>query len=237
VGTLSPIVVRKAHDRGHANHGWLDSRFTFSFADYHDPEHMGFRSLRVINEDRVEPNQGFGTHPHRDMEIITYVLDGSVRHEDSMGNGSVIVPGEVQRMSAGTGVLHSEFNPSPKDDLHFLQIWIRPDTQGVTPGYAQKPFTRADRLNQFRLVASRDGRDGSISIHQDASLHAAILEGGKALRWEVRNGRHAWIQIARGEINVNGQLLSAGDGASTSTPGTIDLAASKESEVLLFDLG
>jgi redox-sensitive bicupin YhaK (pirin superfamily) len=230
------ITIRKAKDRGHANHGWLDTWHTFSFADYHDPNHMGFRSLRVINEDWIDPSKGFGTHPHRDMEILTYVLEGSLQHKDSMGNGSMIVPSEVQRMSAGTGVHHSEFNPSDKEKVHLLQIWIRPDRDGVTPGYAQKTFPRAERLNRLRVVASRDGRDGSISIHQDATLLAAILEPKQAVRFDVANGRHAWIQVARGEIKVNGQTLVAGDGASSLRPGSLEIAASKESEILLFDL-
>jgi quercetin 2,3-dioxygenase len=235
---MSPtsLIIRRARDRGHFDHGWLDTSHTFSFADYHDPDHMGFRSLRVINEDRVAPGRGFGTHPHRDMEIITYVLEGSLQHRDSMGNGSVIVPGEVQHMSAGTGVLHSEFNPSRTEPVHLLQIWILPDRNGVAPGYGQKTFPRDARLNRFCLVASPDGRDGSISIHQDAALHATILEPGRSLVWEVRPGRHAWIQVARGALSANDQKLAAGDGASTSAPGSIALAASQESELLVFDL-
>jgi quercetin 2,3-dioxygenase len=230
------LDIRRARDRGHFDHGWLDTWHTFSFADYHDPAHMGFRSLRVINEDRVAPGRGFGTHPHRDMEIITYVLEGSLQHRDSMGNGSVIVPGEVQHMSAGTGVQHSEANPSRTEPLHLLQIWILPDRDGVAPGYGQKTYPREARLNRLCLVASADGRDGSIAIHQDAALSAMILEPGRALIWEVRPGRHAWIQVARGAISANDQKLAAGDGASTSMPGSIELAASEEAEVLLFDL-
>jgi redox-sensitive bicupin YhaK (pirin superfamily) len=231
-----PLTIRHAKHRGHFDHGWLDTWHTFSFADYHDAAHMGFRSLRVINEDRVAPGQGFGTHPHRDMEIITYVLSGALQHKDSLGNGSVIVPGEVQQMSAGTGVLHSEFNPSPSEPVHLLQIWIRPSAAGVEPRYAQKKFPRAERTNRLRIVASSDGRDGSIPIHQDASLYAAILEPGRAFRYEVRAGRHAWIQVARGAVSANGQFLLAGDGASTSSAGPIDLEASQESELLVFDL-
>jgi redox-sensitive bicupin YhaK (pirin superfamily) len=234
--TPSPLTIRRGPDRGHFDHGWLDTFHTFSFADYHDAAHMGFRALRVINEDRVAPGRGFGIHPHHDMEIITWVLEGALEHKDSMGNGSLIVPGEVQRMSAGTGVLHSEMNPSAHEAVHLLQIWIRPDKHGVEPGYAQKAFPRAERLNRLRLVVSPDGRDGSIPIHQDASLHAAILDKGKTLHAEVLPGRHAWLQVARGEIDLNGAHLVAGDGASTSTPGSIDLLASKEAEILLFDL-
>jgi quercetin 2,3-dioxygenase len=231
-----PLTIRRAQDRGHFDHGWLDTWHTFSFADYADRAHMGFRSLRVINEDRVAPGKGFATHAHRDMEIITYVLAGSLQHKDSMGNGSVITPGELQHMSAGTGVLHSEFNPSPNEPVHLLQIWIRPSEVGVAPAYAQKTFPRAQRLDQLRLVASGDGRDGSIRIHQDASLFAAILEPGRQVAWELEQARHAWIQVAAGALSANGQSLSAGDGASTSTPGLIVLEASREAEVLLFDL-
>ena len=230
------LDIRRARDRGHFDHGWLDTWHTFSFADYHDPAHMGFRSLRVINEDRVAPGRGFGTHSHRDMEIITYVLEGSLQHRDSMGNGSAIVPGEVQYMSAGTGVQHSELNASRTDPVHLLQIWIMPDRDGVAPGYGQKTFSREARLNRFCLVASPDGRDGSIAIHQDAGLHATILEPGRPLAWDVRPGRHAWIQVARGALSANDQKLTAGDGASTSTPGSVELSASQECELLLFDL-
>jgi redox-sensitive bicupin YhaK (pirin superfamily) len=234
--TQPPLTIRRAKDRGHFDHGWLDTWHTFSFADYHDPAHMGFRSLRVINEDRVAPGRGFGTHPHRDMEIITYVLEGSLQHQDSMGNGSAIVPGEVQHMSAGTGVLHSELNPSRTEPVHLLQIWILPNQKGVVPRYGQKSFSRAERTNRLRLVASSDGRDGSIAIHQDAGLHAAILERGRAVRWDVPQGRHAWVQVARGEVSANGQKLLTGDGASTSTAGPLEITARTDSELLLFDL-
>lgn len=230
------ITIRNADDRGHAEHGWLDSRHTFSFADYYDEQHMGFRTLRVINEDRVEPGQGFGTHPHRDMEIISYVLEGALEHKDSMGTSSIIKPGEVQRMSAGTGVLHSEYNPSRKEPVHFLQIWIYPEKKGVKPGYAQKAFPAAERTNRLRLVASRDGRDGSISINQDADLYTTLLGKGASVSHELRSGRFAWVQVARGEVTLNGKPLRAGDGASVSGEKALELKGSKDAEVLVFDL-
>src|SRR5688572_14509583 len=210
------IAVRKSAERGRANHGWLDSRHTFSFADYYDPQHMGFRALRVINEDRVQPGQGFGTHAHRDMEIISYVLEGQLAHRDSMGTGSVIRPGDVQRMSAGTGVRHSEMNPSPAEGVHFFQIWILPERQGIEPSYQQKTFDDADRRGRFRLVAARDGRDGAITVHQDVDLYAALFDGGDRVSFPLRAGRHGWIQVTRGEITVNGHVLDAGDGAAIS---------------------
>jgi redox-sensitive bicupin YhaK (pirin superfamily) len=231
------INLRPAAERGHANHGWLDSHFTFSFADYWDPKHMGYRSLRVINEDKVAPEQGFGTHPHRDMEIITYVLEGALAHKDSMGTGSVIRPGDVQRMSAGTGVLHSEFNNSPSDLVHLLQIWILPERRSLQPSYEQKNFSTEEKLNRFRLIASPEGKDGSVTIHQDAKLSAAIVEKGKTVKYELGTGRHAWIQIARGEISLNGTTLHAGDGAAVEKETSVEIRGQADrSELLLFDL-
>lgn len=226
------LHLRKADARGHANHGWLDSWHTFSFADYHDPEHVSFSALRVINEDRVSPGEGFPTHPHRDMEIITYVLEGALEHKDSLGTGSVIRPGEVQRMSAGSGIRHSEFNHSPSEPVHFLQIWIMPDRQGVKPGYEQK---RIGLDGQLRLVASPDGRDGSVTIHQDARVYAARLNGG-AVTHALAPGRRAWLQVARGAVNINGTALQAGDGAGIENESALRLAADGSAEVLLFDL-
>ena len=231
------ITIRKAGDRGHAEHGWLDSRHTFSFADYYDPDQMGFRTLRVINEDRVEPGQGFGTHPHRDMEILSYVLEGALEHKDSMGTSSVIRPGEVQRMSAGTGVLHSEYNPSRAEPVHFLQIWIFPEKKNLKPGYEQKAFPASERNHRLRLVASRDGRDGSLTIHQDAELYAGLLSKGDKVVHELGSGRFAWLQVTRGKVSVNGQSLGAGDGASVSGEKALELTGSGDAEVLLFDLG
>ncbi|MEW6330790.1 MAG: pirin family protein [Pseudomonadota bacterium] len=226
------IKLRKATDRGHANHGWLDSWHTFSFADYHDPAHVQFSALRVINEDRVAPGEGFPTHPHRDMEIITYVLEGALEHKDSLGTGSVIRPGEVQRMSAGTGIRHSEFNHSPSEPVHFLQIWIIPDRQGVQPGYEQK---RIGLDGQLRLVASPDGRDGSVSIHQDARIYAARLNGSEVTH-TLAPGRRAWLQVARGAVKLNETSLQAGDGAAIENETTLRLMADGSAEVLLFDL-
>ena len=230
------IAVRRASDRGHANHGWLDSHHTFSFAGYQDPDHMGFRELRVINEDRVEPAQGFATHSHRDMEILTYVLEGVLEHKDSMGNGSLIRPGEVQRMTAGTGVTHSETNHSPAEPVHFLQIWILPERQGLRPGYEQIAFSEDERLNTLRLIASRDGANGSVTVHQDVELYAALLEPGKSVSHELPPSRHAWIQVARGALTALGATLEQGDGAAISGEGPIEIRATAASEVLLFDL-
>jgi redox-sensitive bicupin YhaK (pirin superfamily) len=230
------IVRRPSEARGRANHGWLDSRHTFSFADYHDPAHMGFRSLRVINEDRVQPAQGFGTHGHRDMEIISYVLEGELAHKDSMGTGSVIRPGDVQRMSAGTGVLHSEMNPSASQAVHFFQIWLIPAERGLTPGYEQKRFEDAEKRGRLRLVASQDGRDGSITVNQDADLYAGLFDAGQDTRLDLRPGRHAWIQVAKGDVSVNGEPLSAGDGAAVSDEQSLNLQAGSDAEVLVFDL-
>ena len=230
------ITVRRSQDRGHYDHGWLDTRHTFPFAEYHDPRHMGFRVLRVINEDRVRPGQGFGTHPHRDMEIVSYVLSGALEHRDSMGNGSTIRPGEVQRMSAGTGVLHSEFNPSASEPVHFLQIWILPERPGLAPGYEQKRFPEEEKRGRLRLLASPDGRDGSVTIHQDARILAASLEAGEEVRHALAPGRHAWVQVTRGEVELAGERLAAGDGASLSGEAAATVRGRSTAEVLLFDL-
>jgi hypothetical protein len=230
------VQVRRSQDRGHFNHGWLDTYHTFSFADYHDPQHMGFRSLRVINEDRVEPEHGFGMHGHRDMEIITYVMSGALEHKDSMGNGSILQAGEFQRMTAGTGVLHSEFNPSTQEPVHLYQIWIRPERHGLKPSYEEKTFPVEDKRNQWRLVASRTGQDGSMTIHQDASLYLAELEAGKQLSYPLPSGRHAWLQVVKGQVLVNGQKLSASDAAAISAEAAVTLQAESAGEVMLFDL-
>jgi redox-sensitive bicupin YhaK (pirin superfamily) len=230
------ISVRPGHERGHANHGWLDTYHTFSFADYHDPRYMGFRHLRVINEDRVQPGAGFGTHSHRDMEILTCVLEGALEHRDSMGNSSVIRPGELQRMSAGTGVSHSEYNHSQVDPVHLLQIWILPERKGLTPGYEQRVFPREERQGRLRLVAARDGRDGALTVHQDVNLFAGILEPGQTVLHRLRQGRHAWVQMARGGVRLNGIPLEAGDGAAVSDEEALSLGAEQPSELLLFDL-
>jgi redox-sensitive bicupin YhaK (pirin superfamily) len=230
------IEIRKAAARGASKHGWLDSRHTFSFADYMDPSHMGFRALRVINEDRVAPAQGFGTHGHRDMEILSYVLEGELEHRDSMGNGSVIRPGDVQRMTAGTGVMHSERNPSREQSVHFLQIWLLPERTRLEPGYEQKTFPESDRKGKLRLVASRDGRDGSIVVHQDVALYSGLLDAGDEATLALRPGRHAWVQVARGEVTLNGQTLGAGDGAAVSDEKALTLRAASPSEILVFDL-
>ena len=228
------IHIRNAADRGHFNHGWLDTYHTFSFADYYDPSNMGFRALRVINDDRVEPGAGFGTHPHRDMEIITYVLDGELAHKDSMGNGSIIRPGEVQRMSAGTGVRHSEHNPSPAQWLHLLQIWILPDRAGITPGYEQKMFETSERRGVLRLVASPDGAEGSVTIHQDVRLYATLLDDHQEVTHTFDKGRYGWLHVARGHATVNGIELIAGDGAAISDEAKLTIGG--QGEVLLFDL-
>ena len=230
------IAVRKSSDRGFFNHGWLKTYHTFSFADYFDREHMNFGSLRVINEDFVQAGKGFGTHPHRDMEIITYILEGRLAHKDSMGNGSIIKPGDVQRMSAGTGVTHSEFNGSQDDFVHLLQIWILPKYTGLQPSYEQKYFDPREKQDKLRLVASPDGREGSVTIHQDASMYAGILSKGTGFNHSLASGRRAYAQIARGAIAVNGEVLNAGDGAKITNEKTITLTAVEESELLLFDL-
>jgi redox-sensitive bicupin YhaK (pirin superfamily) len=234
---ITPTAIRRAGDRGYADHGWLRSLHTFSFADYYDPEHMGYRTLRVINEDRVAPGRGFGTHSHRDMEILSYVLGGELAHKDSMGSSGVIRPGDVQRMSAGTGVSHSEFNNSKDEPVHFLQIWILPERRGIEPGYQQKHFPEADRRGQLRLIASRDGRDHSVTIHQDADVRAALLGPGEQVTHQLATGRGAWLHVARGSITTGGEALSAGDAATFERAGAIEIAANNEdAELLLFDL-
>ncbi len=230
------MTIRPADKRGHANHGWLDSHHTFSFADYHDPAQMGFRSLRVINEDRVAASQGFGRHPHKDMEIISYVLDGALSHSDSMGTGSVIKPGDVQRMSAGTGVAHSEQNASQSDAVHFLQIWIMPGERGIAPSYEQKTFVDAEKRGRLRVVASPDGRDGSVTIHADVVLRAGLFDKGEAADLTLADGRHAWVQVARGSARVNGQELKAGDGAALSNETALHVEGLEKAAVLVFDL-
>jgi quercetin 2,3-dioxygenase len=230
------IVIRPGAERGRADHGWLDSRHTFSFADYYDPRHMGFGALRVINEDRVAPGGGFGTHPHRDMEIVSYVLDGALQHRDSIGTGSVIRPGEVQRMSAGTGILHSEFNASRQEPVHFLQIWILPERTGLPPGYEQKAFPAEERQDRLRLVASRDGREDSLTVRQDVDLYTATLGEGGSARLVLRPGRRAWVQVARGAVRLNDVELTAGDGAAISAEPTVELTGAPGGELLVFDL-
>ncbi len=230
------LTVRKANERGHANHGWLDTWHTFSFADYYDPQEMGFGPLRVINDDRVQPGMGFGMHGHRDMEIITYVLEGALEHKDSMGNGSIIRPGNVQRMSAGTGVLHSEFNPSRDESVHLLQIWIEPSVQGVNPSYEEKRFAAQENKGRLRLIASPDGREGSVTIHQDACVYAGVIAAGDAVRQALEAGRRAYVHVARGAVTVNGQKLKAGDGAKISGASEIALSEGSGGEVLVFDL-
>lgn len=230
------MIIRRSAERGFANHGWLRSYHTFSFADYYDPDHMGFRVLRVINEDRVAPGKGFGMHSHRDMEIISYVLAGELEHKDSMGNGTIIRPGDVQRMSAGTGVTHSEFNPSADMPVHFLQIWIVPERTGLPPSYEQKTFGVQEKRGRLCLVGSRGAHDGSVTIHQDVNLFAALLEEGQRVVHELAPGRHAWIHLARGAIELNGQHLEAGDAAGIALAGPIALAGQTSSEVLLFDM-
>lgn len=232
------ITLRPSEERGHANHGWLDTHYTFSFDTYHDPEHMGFRSLRVINEDWVAGGKGFPPHGHRDMEIVTYVLEGALQHQDSMGNGGVIRPGEVQRMSAGTGVTHSEYNPSPTERLHLLQIWITPEARNLAPSYEQKKFAPEGRRGRLQLLASRDAREGSVKIQQDAALYTAALGPKETVTHKLASGRHAWLQVARGEVTLNGVALKAGDGAAASDERALEIAGADggSSEILLFDL-
>jgi redox-sensitive bicupin YhaK (pirin superfamily) len=230
------IEFRPARERGHAEHGWLDSWHSFSFADYHDPAHMGFGALRVINEDRIAAGTGFGEHGHRDMEIVSYVLDGALAHRDSLGNGSVIRPGDVQRMSAGTGVRHSEFNARPDGPTHFLQIWIEPERRGIEPGYEEKRFEAADKRGRLRLVASPDGADGSVRIHQSARLYAALIDGDERARLELAPGRRAYVHVARGAVSVNGRSLAAGDAAKLAGEAAVELDAGRDAEVLVFDL-
>lgn len=231
------LDIIQSESRGSADHGWLRAKHTFSFAEYYDPQRVEFGALRVINEDRIAPGKGFGTHPHRDMEIVTYVIDGAIEHKDSMGNGTVITPGEVQRMTAGTGILHSEFNHSADKELHLLQIWIYPERNGLEPGYEQTRFAREEKLNRLRLVGSRDGREGSITIHQDVDLYASVLEGGKELALELRDDRKVFMQVIRGDITANSQALSAGDGAALEGEQALQIDASSEAEFLVFDMG
>ncbi len=230
------LNIRRSEERGHADHGWLDTHHTFSFADYHDRRFMGFGPLRVINDDIVAPGAGFPPHGHRDMEIVTYVLEGQLEHKDSMGNGSIIVPGDVQRMSAGTGVTHSEYNPSDDEPLHLLQIWILPQRAGLPPGYEQKHFGGEEKRGRLRLVASPDGADGSVRIEQDVRLFATIVEGGQEVSHELAGGRRAWLHVARGEATVNGVSLAAGDGAAIADEPHITISSQRGGEVLLFDL-
>jgi hypothetical protein len=231
------IVLRPAESRGRFDHGWLDTRHTFSFADYHDPQHMGFRALRVINEDRVQPGAGFPTHGHRDMEILSYVLDGALEHKDSLGHGSVIRPGDVQRMSAGTGVTHSEDNASRTEPVHFLQIWLLPEQRGLPPGYAQRTFPAEAKRGRLLLVAARDGREGSVTIHQDVDVFVTLLAPGERVSHRLASGRHAWVQVARGLLALNDVPMTQGDGAAVSDELLVTLESRGRSEILLFDLG
>ena len=230
------IRIRRANDRGHLDHGWLNTYHTFSFSEYQDPEHMRFRALRVMNEDTVQAGQGFGTHPHRDMEIVTYVLEGALEHKDSMGNGSVLRPGEFQRMSAGSGITHSEFNPSETEPVHLYQIWLFPQSKGIEPSYEQKAFAPAERLNQLRVAASPDGQNGSLLIHQDALIHLASLENGKSVSHKLSPTRHAWLQVLRGSVELNGQPLQVSDGAAVSDLEKLEITATDQAEIMLFDL-
>jgi redox-sensitive bicupin YhaK (pirin superfamily) len=230
------ITIRQSRERGHFDHGWLNTYHTFSFDQYYDPRYMGFRTLRVINEDFVAPGRGFPTHGHRDMEIITYILEGALQHEDSMGNGSIIRPGDVQRMTAGTGVRHSEKNPSNDEPVHLLQIWILPETVGLEPGYEQKAFSEDERRGKLRLIASNDGRDGSVTVQQDVGLLASILGAGESVKYDMDQARYGWIQVARGAIDVNGQRAGQGDGAIAIGESSLEIVAEEPAEILLFDL-
>ena len=230
------IQIRKSDERGHANHGWLDTHFSFSFADYYDPKHVHFRTLRVMNDDRVTGGGGFAMHPHRDMEIVTYVLEGALEHRDSMGNGSVIKPGDIQYMSAGTGVMHSEFNASKTEPVHLYQIWMFPEKQGLKPTYGQKNFSEQEKRGKLRLLVSPDGREGSVKIRQDNDLYATVLARGETVKHELKPERHAYVQVARGSVTVNGTKLDQGDGAAISNEKTVELTGEKDAEVLLFDL-
>jgi len=230
------IQVRKAHDRGHFNFGWLDTYHTFSFGDYHDPRHHNFRDLRVMNEDRVHPGQGFGMHPHRDMEIVTYVLSGALEHKDSMGNGSVLRPGEFQRMSAGTGIRHSEFNPSDSEPVHLYQIWLFPERKGIEPSYEQKAFPEADRAGRLQLVASHGGRDGSLAINQDAEIYLSTLDNDTTVSHAIEPGRGAWVQVLRGDAEVNSTHVTAGDGVAIDDESQVSITGTGATEVMLFDL-
>lgn len=230
------IQVRNAKDRGHANYGWLDTYHTFSFSTYHDPDHVRFRSLRVMNEDVVAPGRGFGTHPHNDMEIVTYVLEGALEHKDSMGNGEVLRPGEFQRMSAGTGITHSEFNPSATEPVHLYQIWLFPERKGIEPSYEQKRFPEADRRNRLQLVASRNAENGSLLIHQDARIYLAQIDAAKEILQELPAGRFAWLQVLRGAVSLNGETLNTSDGAAVSDERSLTIRATSDAEIMLFDL-
>jgi redox-sensitive bicupin YhaK (pirin superfamily) len=231
------IELIPSQTRGEANHGWLKAKHTFSFAEYHNPERVHFGPLRVINEDRIAPGQGFGTHPHKDMEIVTYPITGAIEHKDSMGNGTVISAGEVQRMTAGTGVQHSEFNHSKDDELHLLQIWMFPEQKDLDPGYEQKMFSREEKLNQLRLIASRDGRDGSVTVHQHVDLYASILEAGAELELAIVDSNKVFVQVVRGDISVNGQDATAGDGVQITDQDQLIIAGQSEAEFLLFNMG
>jgi quercetin 2,3-dioxygenase len=235
-GQPDMITRRPAKERGHFDHGWLDTYHSFSFSEYHDPAHMGFRSLRVINEDRVDPKAGFPPHSHRDMEIITYVLAGALAHKDSMGNGSVIRPGDVQRMSAGTGVTHSEYNGSDQEPVHLLQIWILPEKRGIAPGYEEKKSSHDEKRGRLRLIASRDAAEGSVTIHQDARVYASLLDPDQAVRHPLASGRGAWLQLVAGAATVNGTALATGDGAAIENEAVLEIRASEPTELLLFDL-
>ncbi|WP_236010495.1 pirin family protein [Candidatus Laterigemmans baculatus] len=230
------MEIRKASDRGAADHGWLRTFHTFSFGSYHDRNHMSFRSLRVMNEDWVAPGQGFGTHPHRDMEIVTYVLEGALEHRDSMGNGEVLKPGEFQRMTAGTGITHSEFNPSDSEPVHLYQIWLLPERKGLEPSYEQKRFPEEERHNRWQRVASRDAADGALRIHQDAQIYLAELDAGQRLSHSLEAGRHAWLQVLRGAVTLNGQPLATSDGAAISDESELAIEATEPAELMLFDL-
>lgn len=230
------ITIRKSAERGYANHGWLKTHHTFSFATYQDPSHIQFRSLRVMNEDYVAPGKGFGTHPHNDMEIVTYVLEGALEHRDSMGNGEILRPGEFQRMSAGTGITHSEFNPSDTEPVHLYQIWLRPERKGIEPSYEQKSFPAADRRNRLQLVASRHAEQGSLLIHQDARIYLADLDGSSSLQYPIPADRHLWLQVLRGSVTASGQSLIAGDGMSMSDEPSLVLTTNASAELMLFDL-
>lgn len=230
------ITVRKAEDRGHADHGWLDTNHTFSFASYRDPQHMGFRSLRVMNEDRVAPGKGFGTHAHDNMEIISYVLSGALEHKDSMGNGEVLRPGEFQRISAGSGITHSEFNPSSEEPVHFYQIWLVPNVRDIAPSYQQREFGEGEKLDRLRLVASPEGEDGSLSIHTDANVYLSNLAAGAEVGFDLQPGRHGWLQVLSGSVAVSGNQLSTSDGAAITNEDSVSIVASEDAEIMLFDL-
>lgn len=230
------IQIRRSNERGFADHGWLQARHTFSFADYHHPDHRRFRSLRVMNEDRIAPGRGFGTHPHQDMEIVTYVLEGALEHRDSMGNGEVLRPGEFQRMSAGTGITHSEFNPSDTDPTHLYQIWLLPERKGIEPSYEQKQFDDSGMANQLRLVASPNAEAGSLKIHQDAHIYLAKIDTGRQVTHNLSEGRHAWLQVLRGDITLNDTVLVTGDGAAVSSETSLSVKATASAEIMLFDL-